>query len=120
MAHRLVPFLLSSLVGLVLLGACNGQGEGDICDMRNGNNDCQNGYVCRQPAAPFMGSRCCPGEAPATVPACGSGNVGLGDAGTAAPDAAIDASSASDATAATTSDAAGSAPADASTDGPTE
>jgi hypothetical protein len=79
---------LSSIAFLIVVGACNGQGEGDICDLRNGNNDCQNGYVCTMPPPPFMGTRCCPGnQALATVAACKVSSGGL-DAGTAAPDAA--------------------------------
>jgi hypothetical protein len=110
MAHRLAFFLLSSLAGLVLLGGCNGQGEGDVCDMRAGNNgtdDCQNGLTCFPPMAPFNYPRCCPSDTTlASVPACRPGSSGLGDAQTAAPDASeLDATVSSDASAGSTGDA---------------
>jgi hypothetical protein len=80
-----------------LVGACAGQGEGDVCDPRNGNNDCQDGYTCTppQPSQPSnSGYRCCPGDiAIATQAACKAG-VGVGDASTGpattgTPDAAV-------------------------------
>jgi hypothetical protein len=94
MAIRFASSVFFALVSLALVGACNGQGEGDPCDTRNGNNDCQNGYVCTtMTAANFMGPRCCPGNpALATQAACraGAGAVTPVDAGPI--DAAIDAS----------------------------
>jgi hypothetical protein len=57
---------LALLAIIVLGGACNNQGEGDVCDINAGNsgdNDCQNGLDCVS-APGASGSpnpyRCCP------------------------------------------------------------
>ncbi|MCL2450907.1 MAG: hypothetical protein FWD17_18340 [Polyangiaceae bacterium] len=77
MASRVRPIFFSALAPLVLAAACNGQGAGDACDHRNGNNDCQSGYVCVTVSAPFSGDRCCPGDRSLpSVPACGTGGGG--------------------------------------------
>jgi hypothetical protein len=119
MGLRFVPFVFWASAALALFAACNGQSEGDICDPRNGNNDCQNGYACTAPMAPYMGNRCCPGDLSlATAPACKVGVAAI-DASTAAPGAgADDAASVDAAPDAAAGDSA--AVVDAASDGPTE
>jgi hypothetical protein len=87
MPSRFVAAVIVLLSTLALFGACNGQGEGDVCDKRNGDNDCRNGYTC-QIHAGVQGARCCPGNpAAVTTVACGL-NQGVGtDASSAAPPA---------------------------------
>jgi hypothetical protein len=108
-------FLISALA---LFGACNGQSEGMVCDPRNGNSDCQNGYRCI--VSPTLGSmagdRCCPGDlALATTFACGLHQGGVTDASSAAPptDASLgdeDATTVPDGDATTSGDALEDAP----------
>jgi hypothetical protein len=89
---RPLPSLLSfgalaGLAALFVFGGCNGQTEGQICDKRNGDGDCQNGYTCTVAPLPpgINGARCCPGNlALATTPACGMSQGGL-DANSAPP-----------------------------------
>jgi hypothetical protein len=74
-------FLLSTLA---LVGACNGQSEGDVCDPRNGNGDCRNGYACTPKT--LGGDRCCPTDlALVTTAACGLNQGASTDASSAAP-----------------------------------
>jgi hypothetical protein len=112
MPSRVTPFVSSALAVLALIAACNGQGEGDECDPRNGNNDCRNGYVCTTPPPQFMGMRCCPSDtALATHPACQTGGGAL-DASAAPPDssaAPADATATVDASAEPAPDAAATA-----------
>jgi hypothetical protein len=59
-----------AIVGLcaVLMGACADAGEGDRCEVDNGNNDCSNGLVC---VAGGPTDICCPEDrALATTPGC--------------------------------------------------
>jgi hypothetical protein len=110
MGLRSVPFVFSVFAAVALFAACNGQGEGDICDQRNGNNDCQNGYGCTQPSPPFVGDRCCPGDPSlATVPACKTGVASV-NVDAAAPASAAEAGTTGDSAATT----------DTGTDGPSE
>jgi hypothetical protein len=55
--------VLVAAVALTGLGACSGQGEGQLCSLKaghNGGDDCQSGLTCtKQPASPTLG-RCCP------------------------------------------------------------
>lgn len=76
--------------GLFLLGllmtSCSNQGEGERCDIRNFNTDCQAGLSC----VSFLGSNarnyqlCCPAPpAVSVVPACNAGSTST-DGGAAA------------------------------------
>ncbi len=71
--RRFVVALVAScsLGALVLVAACADQGEGERCQLENGNDDCAGGLVCTRstdlPIAPnFRGQardnegRCCP------------------------------------------------------------
>jgi hypothetical protein len=65
----------ASVVSLLVVGgwialACSNQGEGERCELRNGNDDCQDGLICNP--TQYQGShRCCPVDsATATHPAC--------------------------------------------------
>jgi hypothetical protein len=70
--------------GFVALSACSNYGEGERCEVGNGNDDCQDGLQCT-PAAQLSGSnsdRCCPVDrstATATVCATPSNPI-AGDA----------------------------------------
>jgi hypothetical protein len=94
MASRFVPFVffvLASVAVAALAVACNGQGEGDLCDLRNGDNDCQNGFKCSSPQPGFFGNRCCPADpALAKVNACKVGTTGV-NSSPSPPDAGADA-----------------------------
>jgi hypothetical protein len=91
LAQRLlrIPFWLA-VSALVL--ACNGQGEGEVCDKNagnSGNDDCASGLVCTpntQLAAGTVGARCCPVDvSKATTTVC-QGTIGVLDASSAPPD----------------------------------
>lgn len=88
--------LVSALI--VASAACSNQGEGERCEVENGNDDCKNGLIC-VPAdtgkessasafgytavnAPFNNSdRCCPtNRATASHPACTVTGSAGGDA----------------------------------------
>jgi hypothetical protein len=68
------PVLLA--LGVFLVGACNGQGEGDLCSQlaAGTNSDCQDGLVCTiRPAvvSTAMYGVCCPSNpAQATAANC--------------------------------------------------
>ena len=59
--------------GFIALTACSNYGEGERCEVGNGNDDCANGLQCT-PAAQLTGSnsdRCCPvNRSTATEPIC--------------------------------------------------
>ncbi len=101
MLLRSLTALAALLLTVTLFGACDGQGEGDVCDPRLGtigNSDCRNGYYCKTMTGSQMtGARCCPGDpALVTTTACGlNQGGGTGDASTAAP---VEAGADSDAT----------------------
>ncbi len=70
-----VLFLLATS-GLIAIAACSNQGEGERCDVLNGNNDCNtsDGLICYRAAdlnnSP-LSDRCCPSNrAEATHPVC--------------------------------------------------
>jgi hypothetical protein len=93
-------FSLAFLAIVVLAGACNNQGEGDICDINagnNGDNDCQSGLDCVS-APGAMGSpnpyRCCPTDLTQASSAVCMLSGSSGNTNTAAPvaDASSDAS----------------------------
>lgn len=56
--------LLALLVGAVLLGGCGKQQEGQVCDKKNSNDDCESGLECTASEAllntPSDTERCCP------------------------------------------------------------
>lgn len=68
-AARLLPFLVALLVGT----ACSKQGEGERCDINNGDLDCDTGLICvgeEQISITGTGvALCCPITDP-TVDAC--------------------------------------------------
>jgi hypothetical protein len=70
----LLAVTLASLGSLLAPSACSSQGEGQYCSSANGNNDCQDGLICKDaPGLPdqLNSSRCCPPDpAIATVSAC--------------------------------------------------
>lgn len=82
----LFAFVLPLILGLSALG-CSNQGEGERCDHRNNNNDCESGLICTSKETLRSNSDlCCP---PATqvpnVPECtpgGGGAVTTPDAST--------------------------------------
>jgi len=92
---------LAVLAILVLAGACNNQGEGDVCDINAGNSgddDCQSGLDCVS-APGAMGSpnpyRCCPTDLSQTTAAVCLQTGSTDNTNTAAPpvaDASSDAS----------------------------
>jgi hypothetical protein len=87
MRFRFALLFAPAAVVLAAMGACSGQGEGQVCDQRagnSGNDDCASGLVCStQHGTP---ARCCPPSGtPATTPEC-STTPGTGDASPAPPD----------------------------------
>lgn len=102
---RVRPFvrLVVSTAALLLAAlpvACSNQGEGEFCDTRFGNDDCQSDLVCVQQAPGLsdmqgiVTSRCCPSDSTqATTAACMANVAGLGDASNEVGDASRDAAS---------------------------
>lgn len=101
---RVRPFVrfVVSAAALVLVAfpvACSNQGEGDFCDMRFGDDDCQSGLKCE--AAPglmamegIVLTRCCPPNTnQATTSVCMANSSGLGDANTEVGETSVDAES---------------------------
>lgn len=136
--RRFVVALVAScsLGALVLVAACADQGEGERCQLENGNNDCAGALVCTRstdlPIAPnFRGQardnegRCCPlnrsqssvAECAQTPPAPG-GDAALPPVAPVAPvvDGATDSSTPDSAPDANGVDASTDASADAPTD----
>jgi hypothetical protein len=68
--NRFASVLSLLVVGGWIALACSNQGEGERCELRNGNDDCQDGLICNP--TQYQGSnRCCPVDsAAATHPAC--------------------------------------------------
>jgi hypothetical protein len=92
--------LFAVLASFAALVACSNQGEGEYCDLSNGNNDCQSGLECI-PAPGLSGdltsrNRCCPiPPAQATTSACElntttvlDASAAIGDTGTP-PEASV-------------------------------
>jgi hypothetical protein len=90
------PAVIGTLLFLVCLSAgCGNQKEGERCDIRNFNADCDDGLACVQIAA-GAGQQyqvCCYlGAVANPAPACIQGPVSTGGSGdAAAPDVAVDA-----------------------------
>lgn len=79
-------FVTALFGGVVLIGACSQQKEGEVCSTANGNDDCDtdNNLQC-DPAVQLnnvTSDRCCPiDRTKATHPACiNPTNVGTSDA----------------------------------------
>jgi hypothetical protein len=87
--YRIVSVVLCTLLGgFVALTACSNYGEGERCEILNGNDDCESGLQCTPKATIPQGfnnsDRCCPvNRAASNVPACGQPQVIIG--GDAAP-----------------------------------
>jgi hypothetical protein len=73
-------------VCLVSVLACGEQGEGERCDLDNGDSDCESGLVCT-PASDLIrvaggdspgAALCCPAQGQASVSACIAGSFGGG------------------------------------------
>jgi hypothetical protein len=78
------------LAAVFLFVGCADQGEGERCDLRNGNTDCESGLTCTsaEDLNKFAGSEqsgaalCCPPSGEVTVEACFPRSFdGLGDSG---------------------------------------
>jgi hypothetical protein len=72
--------VLVAAIAFTSLGACSGQGEGQLCSPGAGNmgaDDCQGGLVCIT-SATYMLGRCCPqNPSAATTDVCGVHGGGL-------------------------------------------
>lgn len=118
---RILGLAAASAVGvLAIVSACSNYGEGERCEITNGNDDCANGLVCTSAKAlaqPYNTSdRCCPLDRNiATAESCKQATSTIGqnppppDSGPA-PDATV--TDAGDAGDAATSDAADAADAE--------
>jgi hypothetical protein len=102
--YRIVSIaLVTVLGGFVALTACSNYGEGERCELLNGNDDCESPLQCTPRAQIPQGfnnsDRCCPQDrATAKEPACMQPQVIIGgdaappDASTGVvPEASIDA-----------------------------
>jgi hypothetical protein len=126
-AYRWVLALVSGALLAVLSASCTGQGEGERCQLANGNDDCQSGLVCYAASTITLPGTtnqsnadiCCPANrADSTEDICKTGNAtptsdaSINDS-SSNPDTGTDASgdaTGSDATGdATSSDASGDA-----------
>jgi hypothetical protein len=99
--YRLVSIIVAiAAAAFVWLVACSNYGEGERCEVLNGNDDCENGLQClpaNQVNQGFSGDRCCPPDrSTATHPACTIQQAPVGgDAGPPpdtgpVPDATVD------------------------------
>jgi hypothetical protein len=98
---RMWPRLLAASAVGVLLAACASQGEGDRCDLKNFDNDCDTsiGLKCTTMAVGGVTyGVCCLAGNPNSVAAC------VPQTGTMTPNTASDASTAGDAAAETSTD----------------
>jgi hypothetical protein len=106
----------------VLLVACSDQGEGERCDLANGNNDCQAGLVCKPPTEVHVNGDydvCCPLDPNKATPGsvCATGSSSLGDSSAPEPDSGDESS---DAGTDTTTEAGADGETDASNDSPVD
>lgn len=109
--YRTLTFVASVVVGsLIALAACSNQGEGERCEIANGNDDCKtsDGLICYDGTllnGKPSGARCCPSDrSKSTVAVCmtsidisggdatapadtGPPSIDTGDAGDAGSDA---------------------------------
>jgi hypothetical protein len=65
---------------LLTVAGCGNQGEGERCDRKNGNLDCDPGLLCKEVFAPSYHNICCP-PSQATVAVCNASSVPPIDAG---------------------------------------
>ena len=104
-------FLLAAVT--MTATGCQAQGEGDLCNQKNYDNDCQSGLTCQiRPGVVAIGEEygiCCPSNGQATTTACAVAGNSL-DASPLPPPAQTDASPPPEA-------AAADGPASASDDG---
>jgi hypothetical protein len=127
---RLLATLALLGLGVAVLGqaGCSNQSEGQRCSVENGNDDCQDGLICKSKDLlnGAQDSLCCPADSKAAVaPACRppsqtttppapTGDASTSDASTdSSTDASVDGST-SDAT----SDSSTDSSTDASSDAP--
>jgi hypothetical protein len=88
-----IPLLAATLATVVLMGACAGQGEGEVCDPRAGNAgtaDCRYPFVCTNASELSPGTngdRCCPSDRSTSTGVCAISQAGIA-ANPAAPDGA--------------------------------
>jgi hypothetical protein len=68
-SSRLLGFALA-IGSLLVLGACSDQQEGDRCDTRNGNLDCEAPLECHEVVGRGVQLCCPPAGTPAQVPEC--------------------------------------------------
>ena len=81
-------FSLLALAGSLLASACGAQGEGERCNADNGNDDCQEGLVCKTSRELESNADiCCPEVGPSESPECTPGGVGASGGGGAGPSA---------------------------------
>lgn len=78
----------------VFLAACQGQGEGALCNQQagnNGNDDCQSGLTCQSRPATVMNpfGLCCPPNGPSSSSACSTNTTSI-DANPEPPPPATD------------------------------
>ncbi len=100
-------FIVACLSALISAVACSNQGEGERCDTRNGNDDCESGLYCT-PLSQLAGDNaakgegaalCCPATNPtrdvcfksAPLPDGGSSTGGSPNVPDASSDALVDA-----------------------------
>jgi hypothetical protein len=115
-----VTFLLVVGVFVAIFAACSNQGEGERCEILNGNDDCKDGLICTSEnlLRNANSDRCCPSDrSKATHPICKTASeIGL-DGSTApadtGPPPSADAGSDADADASNVGDAGADADAEA-------
>ena len=82
---RATLIVVSSLAAIGIEAACSNQGEGEVCSIANGSDDCKTdiGLICydaRQLNNPTS-DRCCPSDrSKATHPTCQAAIAIVGDA----------------------------------------
>jgi hypothetical protein len=89
------PLLAATLATVALMGACAGQGEGEVCDPRAGNAgtaDCRYPFVCTNASELSPGTngdRCCPSDRSTATGVCAISQAGVA-ADSAAPPAQVE------------------------------
>ncbi len=86
--NRIIPLLrrvsaaaLFVTVALAGLVGCSNQGEGERCDLNNGNKDCASGLSCQRIEGQESALCCPPPPKPTTVTACIPGQIERPDGG---------------------------------------
>jgi hypothetical protein len=88
-ARRALAFVAWSPLLLTAAG-CSNQGEGERCDQRHVNTDCDEGLICVV-IEPRKDQICCPFARAATVAACNASSGGPRDSGTPSDGSSSDA-----------------------------